>query len=244
MPGNGPNDMSDTPAPSIIVFDVNETLLDLTTLEPLFSRIFGEVGVMREWFSQLILYSEALTLSGIYIPFGTLAGGALRMVGETKTVRIEDRDIEELMGRIGSMPALPDVIPALERLRSAGFRLVTLTNSAPGGSPTTLERAGIAGYFERSFSVDDVRKFKPAPETYQLVAEKLSVGMSDMCMVACHLWDTIGAQSVGCAAALIERPGNTVIKTVGVPIPNIVVKDMSELATSIIAKWGSRAEAN
>ena len=41
--------------PSVIVFDVNETLIDLTTLEPLFVRLFGEAAVMREWFAQLIL---------------------------------------------------------------------------------------------------------------------------------------------------------------------------------------------
>jgi 2-haloacid dehalogenase len=74
-------------APSIIVFDVNETLLDLTTLEPVFERIFGDAAVMRDWFSELILYSEALTLSGLYTPFGELAGGTLRMVGEKKTLR-------------------------------------------------------------------------------------------------------------------------------------------------------------
>ena len=67
--------MAQAHSPSIIVFDVNETLLDLTTLEPLFERLFGKASMMREWFAQLILYSEALTLSGIYVPFGDLAAG-------------------------------------------------------------------------------------------------------------------------------------------------------------------------
>ncbi|KKN71153.1 hypothetical protein LCGC14_0423930 [marine sediment metagenome] len=46
----------------IIVFDVNETLLDITTLAPLFSRVFGDSTVLREWFAQLILYSQKMTL--------------------------------------------------------------------------------------------------------------------------------------------------------------------------------------
>ena len=45
----------------LIVFDVNETLLDLQTLEPTFERIFGEKGAMRLWFANFILYSAALT---------------------------------------------------------------------------------------------------------------------------------------------------------------------------------------
>ncbi len=47
--------------PSICVFDVNETLLDIEFLAPLFQRLFGDRKVLREWFGQLILYSEAIT---------------------------------------------------------------------------------------------------------------------------------------------------------------------------------------
>ena len=47
---------SDTSTPTI-VFDVNETLLDITTLEPLFERVFGDPTVLREWFAQLIAHA-------------------------------------------------------------------------------------------------------------------------------------------------------------------------------------------
>ncbi len=229
--------MAQAHSPSIIVFDVNETLLDLTTLEPLFERLFAKVGTMREWFAQLILYSEALTLSGIYVPFGEIAGGTLRMVGETSGVAVNDTDGDELMALVGAMPAHPDVAPALEALKERGFRLVTLTNSAPGAAPTTLERAGLAHYFERAFSVHDVMRFKPAPETYSHVAKEMDAETSDLCMVACHLWDTIGAQAAGCTAALLKRPGNAVMPINGVPAPDIVVDDMHQLEKEIIDRW-------
>jgi 2-haloacid dehalogenase len=45
----------------LIVFDVNETLLDLQTMEPVFERIFGEKSFMRLWFANFIMYSAALT---------------------------------------------------------------------------------------------------------------------------------------------------------------------------------------
>jgi 2-haloacid dehalogenase len=38
----------------LIVFDVNETLLDLETMTPTFERIFGDRSAMRLWFMQLI----------------------------------------------------------------------------------------------------------------------------------------------------------------------------------------------
>jgi 2-haloacid dehalogenase len=230
-------------APSVIVFDVNETLLDLTTLVPVFDRVFGKAEKMREWFAQLILYSEAMTLSGLYAPFGELASATLRMIGETSGVHVGDDDVDDLMRRLQSMPALPDVGSALERLRAAGFRLMTLTNSASATSPTPLERAGISTYFERNFSVHNVGRFKPAPECYGMVVNDLGVRPSDLCMVACHLWDTIGAQAAGCRAALIKRPGNAVLPAPNVPVPDIVVDDMHAFAGIAIGKWAAPTDA-
>ena len=234
--------MEMTTSPSILVFDVNETLLDLTTLEPLFERVFGDPAALRDWFAQLILYSESLTLCGFYTPFDKIAGGALRMVGATSKVDVREADIDELTRRISQMPAHPDAAPALERLKAAGFRLVTLTNSPPSASPTPLERAGLAGYFEAAFSVQDVGRFKPAPETYRFVADQMGVGLPDMCMVACHLWDIIGAQAAGCTGAFLRRPGNDVMIAEGVPLPDIVVDDMQALAEEIIARWAGTAQ--
>jgi len=62
---------------------------------------------------------------------------------------------------MGTMTAHPDVVPALLRLRNSDFRLVTLTNSTSAGSPSPLVNAGLSRFFEQSFSVDEVRKFKP-----------------------------------------------------------------------------------
>lgn len=229
--------MSQDQRVAIIIFDVNETLLDITTLEPLFDRVFGDASVLREWFAELILYSQTLTLSGLYTPFGELAAGTLRMVAANRKIDVADDDIDELKARLGRMPAHPDVIPALTRLRDAGFRLVTLTNSASASSPTPLEKAGIGRLFERHFSVETVRRFKPAPETYRHVAKEMDVGIAGLCLVACHLWDTIGAQAAGCAGALIARPHNSILPAEGVPAPDLVGSDLIDLAAQIVRKY-------
>jgi len=213
-------------------------LIDITTLEPLFERLFGDAAVMREWFAQLILYSEAVTLSGIYVPFGDLAAGVLCMTGEIRQVSIDDGDVAELRKLIQSMPAHPGVADALGRLKQAGFRLVTLTNSPPSPGAGPLDRAGLSEHFERQFSVDAVQKFKPAAKTYQLVADTLEVELEDMCMVAAHAWDTLGAQAAGCAAALVTLPGNAVLRVPGLPEPDIVAPDIPSVADKIIRQWG------
>ena len=226
--------MSSLYSAPIIVFDVNETLLDIDTLTPLFTRLFGDNNRLREWFAQLVLYSQTMTLSGLYTPFGELGVGALQMTADIYAVRLTEEDVQEFKQRMSEMPAHTDAIPALTKLRDAGFRLVTLTNSAPSPSPTPLEKAGLNMFFERNFSVASVNQFKPAAATYEMVASELLVETSELCLVACHQWDVIGAQAAGCQGAFITRPYNARLSATNVPKPDFIASDLITLAKEII----------
>ncbi|MFZ3076622.1 MAG: haloacid dehalogenase type II [Psychrobacter glacincola] len=226
--------MSSLYSAPIIVFDVNETLLDINTLTPLFTRLFGDKNRLREWFAQLVLYSQTMTLSGLYTPFGELGVGALQMTTDIHAVRLTEEDVQEFKQRMSEMPAHTDAIPALTKLRDAGFRLVTLTNSAPSLSPTPLEKAGLNTFFEQNFSVASVNQFKPAAATYEMVASELLVETSELCLVACHQWDVIGAQAAGCQGAFITRPYNARLSATNVPKPDFIASDLITLAKEII----------
>lgn len=221
----------------ILVFDVNETLLDLDHLCPLFQDLFASGAVMREWFAQLILYSQTLTLTGLRSDFGSLAVAVLHMTGTIHGVTITARDAARLREAIGTLPAHPDAAAALQQLRGAGFRMVTLTNSPPSSGPTALERSGLSDYFEASFSVQPTGRFKPAPETYHLVAEALSAPVDQLCLVACHVWDTIGMQALGGKGALVTHGVNAALPLDGVPQPDVIAPDLSALAEAIIVRW-------
>jgi hypothetical protein len=48
--------------PPVLIFDVNETLIDIDPMTPLFKRVFADERVLREWFGHLVMYS--MTLAG------------------------------------------------------------------------------------------------------------------------------------------------------------------------------------
>ncbi len=223
------------PTRPMIVCDVNETLLDLNSLEPLFADIFGVPGRMREWFGQIILYSEALTLAGRYVPFGDLGGGVLRMLGDIHGVAIEADRVRQLAALIADMPVHADVAAALAVLKDAGFAIVTLTNTPASPGPDPLDRAGLGAVFDRRFSVDAVRCFKPTPATYRLVQDAMAAAPETTWMVAAHTWDTIGAQAFGWKGALITRSVNAPLVLEGVPQPTVVARDFAEAADAIVA---------
>jgi 2-haloacid dehalogenase len=219
----------------IVVFDVNETLLDLESIRPFFDRVFDDPAALRLWFASLITYSEALTLAEVYVPFTDIGGAVLRMLAATRGITISDEDAAELTDRFASMPPHPEVPAALRRLRDHGFRLFTLTDNTLGISGRQLEQAGIIDLFERRFSVDEtVKRHKPAKEAYRSVADALGVIPGDACLVACHVWDTIGALAAGWQAGLILREGNALLD-VG-PQPDYVGENLDAIADQLIER--------
>jgi 2-haloacid dehalogenase len=223
--------MKDLP---LIVFDCNETLLNLDSMAPTFQRILADPSAMRSWFEQLITYSQALTISDIYVPFTDIGAAVLGMMATARGIQITDTDRTELTDKFATMPPHPEVPDALRRLKKTGFRLFTLTDNTAEISGRQITHAGLLDVFERRFSVDDeARRHKPAPEAYHAVTRALNVPPSKVCLVACHTWDTIGAVSVGWQAALIKRSGNDILDTL--PQPQINGRDLNEVADCLIA---------
>jgi 2-haloacid dehalogenase len=219
--------------PRVIVCDVNETLLDVAALEPDFKDVFGDTRVLQDWFATVLLYSEVATLAGPYTDFASIAGAALDMTATARNVTMSPENRTRILQGMLKLPAHSDVRDGLQIMREAGLRLVTLTNSAPAAVQQQLANAGLTSLFERSFSVDTVRRFKPAPEAYRSVAETLKVPIGQLRLVAAHAWDVVGALRAGCAAAFVARPGK-VLYPLG-PTPDIVGPDFRQVAQQIVA---------
>jgi 2-haloacid dehalogenase len=190
-----------------IVFDVNETLLDVAALDPLFERLFGDARVRSEWFLSLEESWLTATIIGRYRPFGELAKGALAMIGRARGLDVPPADQNELVGRIMELPPHADVVEALQLLLDNGFRLATLSNGTGEAVRHQMAAAHLTGYFEDIISADDIQRYKPAPEPYRMAAERLGITTGEMLMVAAHAWDIAGAAAAGCRTAFVARPG-------------------------------------
>src|SRR5437762_1880796 len=144
--------------PRVIVFDVNETLLDLGALDLHFRRVFGAGGVRGEWFTQVIELAIVATATNVYFDFAVVGDAALTMVAARHGVALAADDRSEILRGMRALPPHPDVRPALNLLRDAGFRLATLTNSNAEAAEAQLGHAGLRGYFEQVVSVGAGRR--------------------------------------------------------------------------------------
>jgi 2-haloacid dehalogenase len=215
----------------VCVFDVNETLLDLAALDPHFERAFGDASVRRLWFNQMLQSAFVATITDAYTTFGEAAAAALTMTEERQGVEVSEEDRREILGGLRNLPPHPEVPDSLDRLREAGFRLATLTNSTQEVAEAQVEKAGLTDRFEQILSADTAKRLKPAPAPYRMAARTLEIPERKMRLVAAHAWDVAGALRAGCAAAFVARqPFDPLVEK-----PDVVGADLVEVADGIIA---------
>lgn len=222
----------------VLLFDVNETMLDLRALDPHFERIFGDAAVRRQWFQQFVQNFLVTVALGTYVDFGTIGRGALDMVAERLGKTFTEDDRKRILGTIRELPPYPEVRESLERLKAAGFHLGTLTNSTKQVAEAQMQHAGLIDLFDQILSADEVKRLKPAPEAYRMAAERFGVRIAQVRLIAAHAWDVAGALRAGCKAAFVARPGMVLD-----PIhekPDVVGRDLREVADKLIAV-GTRA---
>jgi 2-haloacid dehalogenase len=186
----------------------------------------------RAWFSQLLQSALVATVTGAYSDFGEVGAAALEMVAEREGVDLSDEDKQKFLGGMRELPPHPEVAESLDRLRDAGLRLATLTNSTGQVAEAQMENSGLRDHFEQILSADDVQRLKPAPEPYRMAAESLGVEVEGIRLVAAHAWDVAGALRAGCAAAFVARPGMVLDPLV--ERPDVVGADLREVTDRIL----------
>ncbi|GAC1648571.1 MAG: haloacid dehalogenase type II [Acidobacteriaceae bacterium] len=215
----------------VLAFDVNETLLDLAALDPLFDGFFGSPLTRKEWFSETLKLGFTSTITGYYEPFPKLALAALETLEQRYDKPLTSADRERLSAAMLSLPPLPDAAPALKQISSLGHTVVALANNTGENLESQLRNAKLWDYFRHIFSADAVQRLKPAKEAYLFVARTMQVPLSDIMMVAAHPWDIAGAQAAGLSAAFIARPGQYLNALV--PAPRFTATSLTHLADQL-----------
>ncbi|KGH44950.1 hypothetical protein IN07_20295 [Modestobacter caceresii] len=194
--------------PSVLVFDVNETLSDLQPMAQRFTDVGAPGHLSTLWFAMVLRDGFALTAAGSQQPFAELGAGALRTV---LTGLDLDRDLETAVAHVmqgfSELGVHDDVPDGARGLRDAGLRLVTLSNGSSQVAEQLLTRAGIRDSFQHLLSVEDAGAWKPARTAYEYAAGACGTPLDAMTLVAVHPWDIDGAARAGMSTVWINRTG-------------------------------------
>lgn len=219
--------------PKLLIFDVNETLLDLQPLRKNINKLLDSTNAFEDWFSKLIQFTMVETLTGSYSDFGDIGVATLKMTAEKHSKFISEEKITSTLKVIKELKPHPEVKPILEKLKSEGFQLVALTNGGLETLQKQMKFSGLEPMFDALYSVEMVKKFKPHSDTYQFVLAQEQTEAKNAMLIAAHAWDIAGAQNTSLQTAFISRPGKFIYPKA--EKPDLVCQDFEELYQKIIS---------
>ena len=218
-----------------VIFDVNETMLDLRALDPLFIEWFGDPVARKDWFAQTLHLAMTFAATSTFKSFGEVGAAALAEIGRRRHRSLQENASTRLREMMLSLPAHPDVEPALRLLHNAGFTTAALSNNPLPVVKAQLRHAGLAPLLDEIMSVDEAGALKPAPEVYQFAVGRLGLPAGSIWMVAAHGWDIAGATRAGLRGAFLARPGQSPDPFAP---PEIIADDLRSLVHAILETDG------
>lgn len=191
--------------PSVLLFDVNETLSDLSPMGERFAEVGLPPHLAPTWFAALLRDGFAVTVTGRPASFKDIGADVLRVLAAGVDGVDADEAIEHVLGSFTTLDLHADVTEGLRDLHGRRTRMATLTNGSAAIPESLLTRAGVDDVMERFLSVDDAGIWKPHPDAYGYAVETMGAVATDTMLVAAHPWDIDGAARAGLATAYVNR---------------------------------------
>ncbi|OED82947.1 haloacid dehalogenase type II [Vibrio splendidus] len=191
----------------VILFDINETVLNLGSLQPKFKAVFGSEDALSLWFSKLLHSSTVCIATNVKSTFSELANATLDAIAQRYKCDLTVESKDALLTSFANLPPHTDIKASLLKLRNNGFKTVAFSNSSLDLITSQIKNSGLEDYFDTVISVEETGSFKPNSDVYNFAADTLKEPVENLRLVATHDWDTHGALSAGLQAAYIDRTG-------------------------------------
>ncbi|MBX3647137.1 MAG: haloacid dehalogenase type II [Rhodocyclaceae bacterium] len=192
-----------------IAFDAYGTLFDVYSVGALAEQLFPGKGaeLAAQWRDTQIGYTRVRTLSDRYIPFWELTQDALVFSARKLGLNLTDDARKRLMSQYACLSAFPENLGALKELKKMGVQLAILSNGTSDMLDIAVKSAGMSGLFDHLLSVESVKKYKTAPEAYQLGPDAFKLPTREILFVSSNCWDALGATWFGYTTFWINRSG-------------------------------------
>jgi 2-haloacid dehalogenase len=218
----------------VLGFDVYGTLVDPFGMEGQLEALFPDRGraMCALWRQKQLEYSFRRGLMRCYEDFDACTDRALSFTVKSFKVELSDITRRQLLTGYLNLPAFADVLPALETLKSAGYRLFAFSNGVEKSLRTLLSNAGVLSDLEAIVSVDDIKSFKPNPDVYEYLLSRAGCSHEDTWLVSSNPFDVIGAKAAHLKTAWVKRSADAIFDPWEFE-PDMVVSDLMELRTGL-----------
>ncbi len=221
----------------VVVFDAYGTLFDVYSIGALADTLYPGQGtaISALWRDKQIEYTRLITQSDpdasagsrYYQSFWELTRQSLRYtLARLKLEQCQDHE-DALMGQYARLQAFPENLGVLAELKAKRVASAILSNGSPDMLASAVASAGMEGLLTQIISVDAIRLFKTAPQSYGLVLRAFPVEASEVLFVSSNAWDALGATWFGFTTLWVNRQ-NLPYETIG-PKPTYTGPDLTSV---------------
>ena len=191
------------------IFDAYGTLFDVNAAA---RGLAGDIGpgwaaFSETWRAKQLSYSWLRTIAGDHADFWQVTIDALDFALEQHQVSKGGRLRDDLLQLYFNLACFPEVPALLKTLKSAGMITGILSNGAPKMLEAACNSAGVADLLDHVISIEEIGRFKPTPEVYTLVTERLKLAPAQIAFHSSNGWDANAGKRAGFYSIWINRSG-------------------------------------
>jgi 2-haloacid dehalogenase len=188
-----------------VVFDAYGTLFDIQSVAAVTEEAFPGYGdiITQIWRIKQLEYTWLRSLMRRYQDFSVITRDSLAYALRVLGLEHDRGVFERIMDKYLHLDLYPDAAPALAAMRNR--KLAILSNGSTGMLDALVVNSGLDRVLDATISIDAKQIFKPAPDAYSLIEERLCVSPEEVLFVSSNPWDACGARAFGLNVAWIER---------------------------------------
>ncbi len=193
-----------------LIFDAYGTLYDVHSVHAKTEQLCPGKGdlITQIWRLKQLEYTWLQTALRGYRDFDFITEASLVFALRAAGVEPRESIIKPLLDKYLDLDPFPEAKEAIDALkRCGGYQLAILSNGSTAMLTALVKNSGLDVFLDATISVDGARKFKPHPECYALIEEKLGLKTHEVLFVSSNSFDVAGAKHFGFKVAWIRRGG-------------------------------------
>lgn len=217
--------------PKLILFDVYDTLLNMSDIEKKVNLILDSRNGYTIWFELFMQYCFVDNCTSQFHDFNAIANATMQMAAYSMGENVKQEKINSVLEMLKHLPLYEGVQEGLSAIHDQNLRIAALTNSPENTVRERMERTGLISYFEKVFSAEQVRKYKPDVAVYNWAAHELKLQPNEILLVTSHGWDVAGAANAGMKTAYRQQSRQLLYSLSHTP--DLIFTDLTDLAGKI-----------
>ena len=186
----------------LAIFDVNQTIFNFNEIKNRFKQKKINPLLVNQWFINTLKEGFASSTPENFLSFTEIAKEELKKLIIQK--KKDPQILKFLFSGFKNLKANHDIKNSFTILRKQNIKIATLTNGPKKNSINLLKKNKLIELVNYQFSIEDIKIWKPHPEPYLYVSNKLNYYPDEIIMIAVHGWDINGAKKVGMKTGYIK----------------------------------------